>query len=64
MVELTLGHRPLKIFMFIAEITDEFILRMDLLRIYNASDDLGCYVLRVGQEDILSWSPQEQLWLS
>jgi hypothetical protein len=35
---------------------------MDFLRAYDACDDLGCYVLWLGQQVVLSWSPQEQLW--
>jgi hypothetical protein len=35
--ELTLGRRTLRIWAFVAEITDEFILGLDVLRAYNAS---------------------------
>jgi hypothetical protein len=37
--ELTLGRSALMIWVFVAEITDEFILGLDVLRAYDASVD-------------------------
>jgi hypothetical protein len=47
LVELTLGRRALRIWVFVAEITDELILGLDVLRAYNASLDLGRHLLRL-----------------
>jgi hypothetical protein len=38
---LTLGCRPLKIWVFVANITNELILGLDILHTYDASVDLG-----------------------
>ena len=46
LVELTLGQRALRIWVFVAEVTDEFILGLDVLRAYDASVDLGRHLLR------------------
>jgi len=40
-VELTLGQWALRMWVFFAEVTDEFILGLDVLRAYDASVDLG-----------------------
>jgi hypothetical protein len=48
--ELTLGQRTLRIWVFVAEITDQFILGLDVLRAYNASVDVGLCLLRLGQK--------------
>jgi hypothetical protein len=48
LVELTLGRRAMRIWMFVAEVTDEFILGLDVLRAYDASVDLGSHFLRLG----------------
>jgi hypothetical protein len=40
---------------FIAEVTDEFILGLDVLRAYDASVDLGCHLLRLGREEVMLW---------
>jgi hypothetical protein len=45
LVELTLGRRALRIWVFLAKITDEFILGLDVLRAYDASVDLGRHLL-------------------
>jgi hypothetical protein len=60
LVELTLGRRTLRIWVFIAEITDEFILGLDVLRAYNVSVDVGCHLLRLGQEEVTLWRPGAQ----
>jgi hypothetical protein len=52
LVELTLGRRALKIWVFVAGITKEFILRLNVLRAYDASVDLGRHLLRMGQEEM------------
>jgi hypothetical protein len=54
-VELTLGRRTLRIWVFDAEITDDYILKMDILRAYDASVDVGRHVLQLGQDEVLSY---------
>jgi len=46
LVELTLVQRALRIWVFVAEVTAEFILGLDVLRDYDASVDLGRHLLR------------------
>jgi hypothetical protein len=51
---------------FVADIMDDFILVLDILRAYDPSVDVGRHVLRLGQEEVpvreaptssvLSWS--------
>jgi predicted aspartyl protease len=60
LVELTLGQRALRIWVFVAEVTDEFILGLDVLRAYDASLDLGRHLLRLGQEEVTLWRPGAQ----
>lgn len=36
--------------MFVAEVAGEFILGLDVLRAYDASEDLGRHFLRLGRE--------------
>jgi hypothetical protein len=67
LIELTLGQRTLRIWVFAAEITDEFILGLDVLRAYNVSVDVGRHLLRIGQEVVTLWRPGAQpksSWLS
>jgi len=46
LVELSLGWWALRIWVFITEVMDKFILLgLDVLRAYNASMDLGCHLL-------------------
>jgi hypothetical protein len=54
---LMLGRRPLKIWEFVANISNEFNLRLDILRAYNASVDLGRQMLRLAEEEVSLWSP-------
>ena len=63
LVELTLGRRAPKIWVFVAEVTDVFILGLDVLRTYDASVDLGCCLLRLGQEEVTFWrlAPNQNL---
>jgi hypothetical protein len=53
---LTLGRRPLKILVFVADIT-EFILGLDILRAYDASVDIGRQTLCLAEEEVSLWSP-------
>jgi hypothetical protein len=59
-VTLTLGRRPLQIWIFVADITDELILGLDILRAYDASVDLGRQMLRFGEEEVSLWNPQTE----
>jgi hypothetical protein len=54
---LTLGQRPLKILVFVASITNEFILGLDILCAYDASVDLGHQTLSLAEEEVSLWSP-------
>jgi hypothetical protein len=56
-LSVTLGRRPLKIWGFVANITNELILVLDILRTYDASVDLGRQTLRLAGEEISLWSP-------
>jgi hypothetical protein len=49
---LTLGRRPLKISVFIADITDELILGLDVLPTYDESVD----ILRLAEEEVSLWN--------
>jgi hypothetical protein len=51
--ELNLGRRALKMWMLIAEITDKFIIGLDVLRAYDVSMDLGSHM---GQEEVALWN--------
>jgi hypothetical protein len=53
---LTLGQRSLKMWVFVADITNEFILGLAILRAYNASVDIGRQTLRLA-EVVSLWSP-------
>jgi hypothetical protein len=59
-VTLTLGRLPLEIWVFVADLTDELILGLDILRAYDASVDLGSQMLRLGEEEVSLWSPQTE----
>jgi hypothetical protein len=60
LVQLTLGRRSLKFWVFVAGVTDEFILGLDVLRAYVASVDLGRHLLQLGQEEVTLWRPGAQ----
>jgi hypothetical protein len=60
LVEVILRQQALKILVFVAHITDEFILRLDILWAYNTSVELGCNVLQLGQEEVALWRPEAQ----
>jgi predicted aspartyl protease len=51
-VELTMGRRTLRSWVFVADIKDDFILGLDILRAYDASVDIGRRVLRLGQDEV------------
>jgi hypothetical protein len=51
-VELNLGRHTLRIWGFMANITDEFILGLDVLQDYDASVDVGHHVLQLGLEEV------------
>jgi hypothetical protein len=59
-VELNLGRRVLRLWVFVAEITDKFILGLDVLRAYDASVDLGRHMLRLDQKEVTLWRPGVQ----
>jgi hypothetical protein len=42
---------------FVANITDELILGLDILRAYTASVDIGRQTLRLAEEEVSLWSP-------
>jgi hypothetical protein len=52
-VELTMGQRSLRSWVFVANIKDDFILGLDILRAHDASVDIGRRVLRLGQDEEL-----------
>jgi hypothetical protein len=54
---LNLGRRSLKIWVFVADITNELILGLDNLRAYDASVDIGCQTLCLAEEGVSLWSP-------
>jgi hypothetical protein len=49
---LTLGWHPLKILVLIVNITNKFILGLDVLDMYNASVDLGRQTLHLAEEEV------------
>jgi hypothetical protein len=51
-VELTIGRRNLRSWVFVADIKDDFILGLDILRAYDASVDIGLCVLRLGRDEV------------
>jgi hypothetical protein len=51
-VELTMGRRALSSWVFVADIKDDFILGLDILRAHDASVDIGRRVLRLGQYEV------------
>jgi len=45
LIELSLGWRSLKFWVFVAEVRDEFVLELNVLWAYDASLDLGRHLL-------------------
>jgi hypothetical protein len=41
-----------KIWVFVADVTDEFILGLDILRAYDASVGVGSHMLLLGQDEV------------
>jgi hypothetical protein len=52
LVEVTLGQLALKIWVFVTDMMDEFILGLNILRAYHAIVDVGCQVLHLGQDEL------------
>jgi hypothetical protein len=52
LVEKTLGQRPICIWVFTANITEEFILELDIMHAHKASVDFRCHVLQLGDEEV------------
>ncbi|XP_033607223.1 uncharacterized protein LOC117282280, partial [Cryptotermes secundus] len=57
LLTLTLGRQPITMWVFVANITDELILGLDILRAYDASVDIGRQTLRLAEEEVSLWSP-------
>jgi hypothetical protein len=56
-VTLTLGRRPLKILVFVAHITNEFIIGLGILHAYSTSVDLWRQTLRLAEVVVSLLSP-------
>jgi hypothetical protein len=56
-IALNLGWHPLKIWVFVADIANELILGLDVLRAYDASVDIGRQTLCLAEEEVSSCSP-------
>jgi hypothetical protein len=57
LLTLTQGCLPLRMWVFVASITNEFILGLDILHAYDASVELGRQTLRLAEEEISLWDP-------
>jgi hypothetical protein len=57
LLTLTLERRPLKMWVFVANITDELILGLDILRAYDASVGIGHQTLRLAGKELSLWTP-------
>jgi hypothetical protein len=55
---LNLGWRPLKMSVFVADITSEFILKLNILHAYDTSVDIGHQTLCLAGEEVSLWSPR------
>jgi hypothetical protein len=55
---LTLGWCPHKIWVFVAIVTNKFILGLDILHAYDASLNLGRQTLCLAEEEVSQWSPE------
>jgi hypothetical protein len=55
LVEVTLRQLCLRIWVFVAEITDEFILGLVVLRVYDTSVDLVRHLLRLSHAEVTLW---------
>jgi hypothetical protein len=54
---LTLGQHPLKVWVYVTNITNELHLKLEILSVYDASMDLERQMLHLAEEEILLWSP-------
>jgi hypothetical protein len=54
---LNLGQCPLIIWVFVANITNKLTLGLDILRTYDASEDVRCQTLRLVGDEVSLWSP-------
>jgi hypothetical protein len=55
---LTLGRRPLKIWVYVTNITNEFVLGLEILNTYDAYIDLGRQILHLAEEEVSLCSPR------
>jgi hypothetical protein len=60
LLTLILGRRPLRMWVFVADTTDGFILGLDIIRAYDTSLDIGRHTLRLADEEVSLWSPGER----
>jgi predicted aspartyl protease len=62
-VELTIGRHTLRSWVFVADIADDFILGLDLLRAFNASVDIGRRVLQLSRDEVpVREAPTAAVW--
>jgi hypothetical protein len=54
---LNLWWRPMKIWVFVTDITSELMVELDILHTYDASVGIGHQTLRLAEEEVLLWSP-------
>jgi hypothetical protein len=52
LVEMALGQGPICIWVFAANITDEFILGPDIIYAHDASVEFRCHVLQLGNKEM------------
>jgi hypothetical protein len=57
LLTLNLGRRPLRMWVFAHNITNEFASGLDILRAYDASLGLGYQTFRLAKEEVSLWSP-------
>jgi hypothetical protein len=57
-VTLLLGRRPVKTWVFVANITDEYILGLDVLIARDAAVDLTRLLLRLGKGEVPLLRPE------
>jgi hypothetical protein len=58
----TLGQHPLKIWVFVTNTTNYFILGLDFLHAHDVSVDLGRQMLHLAEEEVSVWSPSLPDW--
>ncbi|XP_023716570.1 uncharacterized protein LOC111869344 [Cryptotermes secundus] len=57
LLTLIMGRQPITMWVFVANITDELILGLHILRAYDASVDIGRQTQRLAEEELSLWSP-------